>query len=368
MNPKTINYQLIFRTCALFLFGFFTWFFPQIMLYLFLSFIFSLIGKPLANLISKRTFFKLNIPLSVSSLIVVVLFVIIFTVSTLFFIPMLISELTILKDINYDALSVYLNDVLNTLQQKLHENNLIDESDTLVGLITIRLKEFINIESFSSMLGNIVNSMGSFFFGLFSVVFITYFFIKDNFQLAYLSQIFFSKQYARRVNYVSNKINDLLSRYLIGTLLNTIIMMILLYIGLIICGIDGSLLLAVMGGVLNIIPYLGPIFGCIIACLFGIINCISLEMYSEMLPVIIKIVGVFVLVNLLDNMILLPIIYSKSVKIHPIESFLVTIIGGDLAGISGMLLAIPVYTIIRIIVIEIYNFTYKDKPWLLLRR
>ena len=155
---------------------------------------------------------------------------------------------------------------------------------------------------------------------------------------------------------LSNKINDLLSRYFIGTFIRIAILIVLLYVGFLIFGIRGALFFALLGGILNIIPYLGPIIGIFIACLFGFIDCLSTEAYSNILAVQLEIIGVFIAVNVIDNVILQPFIYSQSVKIHPVEVFLVTILGGDIAGITGMILAIPVYTIVRVIVLEIYHY------------
>jgi predicted PurR-regulated permease PerM len=71
--------------------------------------------------------------------------------------------------------------------------------------------------------------------------------------------------------------------------------------------------------------------------------------YDVVFPVLLKIAGVLVLANFIDNNILVPMIYAKSVKSHPLEIFLVIIMGGSLAGLLGMLLAVPVYTVLRVI-------------------
>jgi predicted PurR-regulated permease PerM len=71
--------------------------------------------------------------------------------------------------------------------------------------------------------------------------------------------------------------------------------------------------------------------------------------------VVLKIAGTLIAVNIIDNNILVPVIYSKSVKSHPLEIFLVIIIGGGLAGLAGMLFAVPVYTLLRVIAKEFFN-------------
>ncbi|MDR0815711.1 MAG: AI-2E family transporter, partial [Bacteroidales bacterium] len=197
---------------------------------------------------------------------------------------------------------------------------------------------------------------GSFLFALFCILFFTFFFIKDDFTLDSIASFVFGKQQIVNVSEVSDKINRLLSRYFIGLSIEVFSMIVLLYIGLLLFGVKGALLFAVFGGILNIIPYLGPIIGVTACCLFGTVDCLSINEYHSVLPTVLAIGGVFLGANLIDNLLLQPIIYSQSIKVHPVEVFIVVIMGGTLAGITGMIIAIPVYTIIRTIAVEIVKF------------
>ncbi|MDL2290464.1 AI-2E family transporter, partial [Paludibacteraceae bacterium OttesenSCG-928-F17] len=175
--------------------------------------------------------------------------------------------------------------------------------------------------------------------------------------------IFFNKNYVEQANVVVKKINYSLTRYCVITVINTFVMIILVYLVLLLLGVKGAFLMATIVGVLNIIPYVGPILGGAIACLLGIIHCVGLGVYTDILPVMIKIIATVIAVNGVDNMVILPLMYSKSIQLHPIESLLITIIAGKIAGMGGMLLGIPVYTVLRIIVIEIYNFVNKENDY-----
>jgi len=95
--------------------------------------------------------------------------------------------------------------------------------------------------------------------------------------------------------------------------------------------------------------------GSAIGLVLGITSTLAIGSYDELLPVIIKLASVFVVVNFIDNNILVPVIYSKSVKSHPLEIFLIIIIGGGIAGLVGMLLAVPVYTLLRVIAKEFFQ-------------
>lgn len=356
-----VSKETIFRILALICLVVFAYYFSNIVMYVFLSYILALICKPLAVKLSTVKIYKWKISYGLSSMLSIFIFLLVFAFSMLFFVPSLVAEIGMLGNINYDTLSSSLNVFLANIQDFLYENAIMDRDTTLVGLITDEIKNVVNLNSLSLLIGNVVSFTGSFFFGLFSVVFVTFFFLKDDIKLDSIARIFVSDEQVHRVTYVSNKVNNLLSRYFIGSLVRIIIMIILLYIGFIIFGVKGALLQAFMGGVLNIIPYLGPVIGVVISSLFGIIDCLSVEMYTEIMPITLKIIGVYVVANVVDNVVLQPMIFSQSVKAHPIEIFLVTIMGGDVAGMTGMILAIPVYTILRVAVIEIYKYVQESK-------
>lgn len=141
----------------------------------------------------------------------------------------------------------------------------------------------------------------------------------------------------------------MLTRYIFGLITEVITMMILISTSLYIFGIDNALMIGFIGGLMNIIPYLGPLMGCILGTLLGIISVLSSGLYSELLHHSLVIICSFVGANLIDNFVLQPLIYSKSVSAHPMEIFFVILIGGKIGGILGMIIAIPTYTIIRII-------------------
>jgi predicted PurR-regulated permease PerM len=106
---------------------------------------------------------------------------------------------------------------------------------------------------------------------------------------------------------------------------------------------------------MNVIPYLGPVFGISIGLLLGIANSMELEFYTELLPRILYMAMVFVVYQIIDNMFFQPFIFGTSVKAHPLEIFLVIIIGGSLAGVVGLILAVPAYTVIRVFAKEFFD-------------
>ena len=135
--------------------------------------------------------------------------------------------------------------------------------------------------------------------------------------------------------------SELLIRYFIGILLQTTIITVFVSVFLTILGVKNALLIGFFAGFMNIIPYLGPIFGASFGLLITISSNLNEPFYSVLFPIIIKVMIVFAIIQLIDNIILQPNIFSKSVKAHPLEIFIVVLIAGKLGGILGMVLAIP---------------------------
>jgi len=320
-----------------------------------------LIGKPVMTAIGRIRIFKRQMPRAVSAALTILIFILVLLLSVFFFVPSLVKELRVLQNIDYDKLMVNLTVFLNELQTFLYEKDFISDGQTLVGIVVGWVKGWLDLGAISHVLTNVVSSTGSFFFGLFAVFFIAFFFLKDDLHIENTLKIFFNKKYVNRLTEVVENITHLLSRYFTGIVIKTVIMTLLLYVGFALFGVKGALLMALIGGITNIIPYLGPFIGWGIVCLFGLTNSIGTGMYTDILPMILKVSLTFISANAVDNLILGPVIYSQSIKAHPVEVFLVTILGGRIAGMGGMVLGIPVYTIIRIAVIEIYRYvTGKD--------
>jgi predicted PurR-regulated permease PerM len=198
----------------------------------------------------------------------------------------------------------------------------------------------------------VASTTGSLFIGVFSVMFLSFFFLRDPHLLRNGILVFTPAKWEDHVRTILHKTKVMLSRYFLGLMTEVISMITLISLGLTIFGVKNALLIGFLGGLMNIIPYLGPIIGASIGVILGVTSTLSLGMYDTVLITTLIIIMTFVIANLIDNLVLQPLIYSKSVYAHPIEIFLVIIMAGSLAGIPGMILAIPTYTVIRIVAKE----------------
>jgi predicted PurR-regulated permease PerM len=229
---------------------------------------------------------------------------------------------------------------------------MLENDETIRQIIADQLNTILNFASFSDTVSSIVGVTGSIFIATFSILFLTYFFMKDAYLLDELLENLTPVNYQHEVNNILMQTKRLLSRYFIGLLIELTTMVTLLSTGLTIFGVKNALLIGFFGGMMNVIPYLGPVIGATVGMLLAVVTAVSTGMYSEVFPLIFIVLGVFAGSNLIDNIVLQPLIYSSSVKAHPVEIFLVILIAGSMAGIPGMILAIPSYTVLRVIAKE----------------
>ncbi|WP_339611830.1 AI-2E family transporter, partial [uncultured Planktosalinus sp.] len=201
-------------------------------------------------------------------------------------------------------------------------------------------------------------ALGSFSIGLFSVVFISFFLLKDSRLLENGILTLIPDEFESRFSNSLNKIKSLLSRYFIGLVFQILILFIFYSFILLLFGIENAIVIAFLCALLNIIPYVGPIIGGILMLFLTMSSNLGQDFSSEILPTTIYVMIGFIIGQLIDNFLSQPLIFSNSVKSHPLEIFLVILIGGLLFGVLGMIAAVPVYTVIKVISKE-FLFEYK---------
>jgi predicted PurR-regulated permease PerM len=335
--------------------GYMIWRFFYIIVWVLVAAVLSFIGHPLVRFFDKIHFRKLKIPHFLSALFSLAVIVLLLLGLVAVFVPLIVNQAETISKIDVDRLAQNLQGPLQWLDEKLHLLGAIPAGQTMQDFLISSAKSVVNLGSVGSMIGNFISAAGNIFIGLFSILFIAFFFLKDENMFENGLLLFIPTKHHNATRKVVDESRELLVRYYIGVLLELISVMSLIAIGLWIFGVKNALLIGFFGGIMNIIPYLGPIIGSVIGIGLGITTTLATGSYNELLPVIIKLASVFVVVNFIDNNILVPVIYSKSVKSHPLEIFLVIIIGGGLAGLVGMLLAVPVYTLLRVIAKEFFQ-------------
>jgi len=185
--------------------------------------------------------------------------------------------------------------------------------------------------------------------GLVTVFFISFFFLKDKVQFIIGMKKILPDEHEEKILNSIEKTRLLLTRYFIGLLTQLTVVFLLYLVVLLIFGVENAIVIAFLCGLLNIIPYIGPFIASILAGILTMLSNIGSDFQSVILPTTIYVTIGFFIVQLIDNNVSSPIIFSKSVNSHPLEIFLVILIIGTLFGITGMIIAIPLYTTLKVI-------------------
>jgi predicted PurR-regulated permease PerM len=349
---KRIRYIIGFIGVALLLFS--LWFFRSIVAYILISAAISILGQPILRLLKKIKIRKKSIPDSL--LAAVTLIFIWFTIILFFriFIPLLVNEANELSTINVNALYSNLQDPLTKIQTVLQNTGHFEDQDAFKTYITEKLMSILNVDYITHIFSGLTSMLGNLLIAFFAISFITFFFLKDASLFSGGIMLLIPDQYLDEVGRILASIQKLLTRYLGGIVLEVLMVMLLVTLGLWLIGIDyqHAIICGLFSGIMNVIPYVGPWIGAAFGIIIGIATNIDLPFQSELLPLIGMMTLVFGVVQLIDNILFQPLIYSNSVNAHPLEIFIVIMMAGSIAGIGGMVLAIPMYTILRVIAKE----------------
>lgn len=312
-----------------------------LLVYLVVAAIISLIGRPIVLFLKNKLKFNNLLAASFSLLVLVgVLFGIISL-----FIPLVIQQGENLSLLNVDELEYKLEKLINEISLffNLDPTNIAQYSS---------LKNIINTDNLGAIpefLNHLLSILGSFTIGLFSVTFISFFLLKDSHILENAILVFVNDKSEGRLKKSFEKIKNLLSRYFLGLLLQISILLVMYSIILLIFGIKNAIVIAFLCALLNLIPYIGPLIGAVLMMFLTMTSNVEADFSAVILPKTIYVMIGFFIGQLIDNFFSQPFIFSNSVKSHPLEIFIVILAGGTLLGTTGMIVAIPLYTALKVI-------------------
>lgn len=335
---------------------FLLWYFSALVTYVLISGVLAFIGRPVVRWLIKIKYKRFGIPESLAAFIALLALMIVFVSFFRFIIPLMISELETLSQIDFSTLLYSLEEPISKLSEALGSEPVTFKNRTFFDVLNENLDEKIDFSRLSNIFGFIANTIGELFIAFFSISFITYFFLKEESLLRDGILMLVPTDMEEKVGHILDSIAYLLRRYFIGLILEITMVGLLDTIGLNIVGFefDHAVIIGLFCGLFNIIPYLGPIMAAAFGLMMGLALNINADFMSYTLPLLISMGIVFLTVKLIDDFLFQPLIYSSSVKAHPLEIFLVILAAGSMAGVVGMMLAIPGYTILRVVAREFF--------------
>ncbi|SFU65341.1 Predicted PurR-regulated permease PerM [Pustulibacterium marinum] len=349
MNSKTIANGILrafFIIAAIVLGIYFMNIILPVILYIVLALIITLIGRPFVMLLKHR----LRFPNTVAVAVTMSIMLLIFAGFVSLFIPLIIKQSENLSLLNMAELrtnlhSMYIDFVSYFSRQDINIEKELEQAHILNS---------INFDFIPGFINGFIGFLGSFTIGLFSVLFITFFLLKDAKMIERIIMALAPKSKKRHFKRSMDTLKILLSRYFIGLGIQIGILFVIYTITLLIFGIENAVVIAFLCALINLIPYLGPLISFFLMIILTMTSNIGHDFTTYVLPRTVYVMIGFIIGQGIDNFFSQPFIFSNSVKSHPLEIFLVIIIAGLLSGPVGMVFCIPAYTALKVILKQFY--------------
>lgn len=329
--------------------AFLVYYFSDIVTYILLAWVLSMLGHPLVIFFRRHIRFRhFRLGPSGGAMLTILTFYAFLVGLMLIFVPTIVTQARNLSSVDYQALGEKIRPWFSNIDVQMHQVGMLDHGESLATKTQESLSTWFKPALVGDVLGSFVGVAGNVLVTLASVTFILFFFLQDNHLFTDIIHAVVPDEHEQKVHTVIKESNTVLTRYFRGLLIQLLAFSVAASVILWILGVPNAILLGAFGGIFNVVPYVGPILG----LLFGEFITVSSQLesdFSTLLPLMLKVMGAFFTVQAIDNNIVGPMIMSKSVKAHPLEIFVVTLAAAKLGGVVGMVIGIPVYTVLRVI-------------------
>ena len=333
-------FKSIFYLISLILIGYIIYELKIIAGYVIIASILTLLARPVVKLLTS----KLKFGSTLASIVAISFILIVISGVISLLIPLVLEQGKNLSLLNVNAFQDKINTLYIEFNGYLNKFN-IDLSQSLIDIEGLTKN---SVEAIPVLLNSVGSILGSITLGILSVIFITFFLLKDGEYFEKLFTQLFPTKMKKRIEKSLIEIKVLLSRYFLGLLFQITILFTIYTIILLIFGVKDAVVIAFLCALLNLIPYIGPFIGIILMSFLTMTSYLGEDFSSVIIPKTVYVIIGYVFAQLIDNFLSQPYIFSNSIKSHPLEIFLVILSGGILFGIVGMILAIPLYTVIKV--------------------
>lgn len=362
ITKSSSSYKYVALGLGITIFCFLVYYFRTIVGYVLIAWVFSMLGQPLMKFFRQVRYKKAHIGPSMAAAIVILLFSCFFVLLGWIFIPPLLEQAHNISNIDYNGIAKTFEQPLANINIRLQEFGLLEPGESLIIKLQQSVKNWFDPQKLGIYLESIISFAGHLFIMIGSVIFIAFFFLKEEGMFVNFLVTLVPQRFDIHIRETVDDCSLLLTRYFSGILIQIIVLSIFIGMILTIMGVKSAILIAVILSILNIIPYVGFYIGATIGLFMTVSSNLDLEFYTQLTPILIKVGIVFLIAHLLDSFFLQPFIFSKRVLAHPLEIFLVILVGAQVGGIFGMLIAIPTYTVLRVLAktfLSEYRFVQK---------
>ena len=306
--------------------------------FLILAMILSYVLDPTVNRLQRMGVYRtLGITLTLSVIVMAIVF---FSTNV---VPIFVEEMLILtNNLNIETIELIAARIETRL---VSEYSFIPEG-FLRDNITKFSEELFDLGKLSTVLSDVVGLFTNIFSAVIVVPFAAFFFLKDGSRIRRDVLQAIPNKYFETILTILDLVEKRLGLYFRSVVVQSSLVTLLSWTTLSIAGLENSLSVGISVGIANTIPYFGPIIGYLLSIIISIVETgdFSLVLYC--------VVAIFI-VQMIDNLIFQPYLFSKSADMHPVAILFIILIGAETAGILGMLIAIPLATTIRITIMQI---------------
>ena len=331
------------------------WYFREVVVYILISAVFAIIGRPFVGLLCKIRVKRFALPRWFAAAVTLLLLWVIIGGLLSLIVPLVAGKIYELSSLDLRSALEGVEAPLERLQNSISTIFALPETHfSISDIIVSSLRRFLNYDTVNAVVSSIINTGMSAVIVVFSVSFITFFFLKEDGLFSQMVSAVFPEKYAENVHRAIEKVSLLLSRYFTGLLTESLIISTIIAVVLFLFGmnVEDACFIAVIMGMLNVIPYAGPAVGVLVSIFIGVVSPIDGCTIAYTLAVI---MGTICVVKGIDDFVLQPTIYSSKVSAHPLEIFIVILMAGSVGGIVGLLVAVPSYTVLRVFAKEFFS-------------
>ena len=320
----------------------------HIVVYVAAAAILAILGRPLVRIITRVKIFGRKVSRSLAAAITLVVIWIVAGGLLALFMPLVFNKVYELSNLDWVEITHVVRQSLVDAEVYLEQYSPVDVPSIEV-MLKDRVFSLFSVDLFANVASYLLNLAIAFF----SISFITFFFLREDGLFYKGVALFFPERYHENVYRALDSITKLLSRYFTGLFAESLILMTVISIVLMIFGmsVNDALVVGLIMGVMNVVPYAGPFIGGCLSVAISMLTPINDSIFYTTIVVL----STIVIVKIIDDFVIQPTLYSERVQAHPLEVFLVILIAGFIGGVWGMLLAIPLYTIIRVFAREFFS-------------
>ncbi|MBC7777392.1 MAG: AI-2E family transporter [Phycisphaerae bacterium] len=325
------------------------YYFSDIVAYILIAWVLSMLGRPLV--VFYRTHIRIRrfrMGASTAAMFTILTFYALLTGLLLIFVPTIVAQARNLSTVDYQAIGEKLRPMFFNLDVQLHQIGLLTPGESLATKTQDALFNWFKPTLVGDFLSQFLGVAGNIVVTFASVTFILFFFLQDNRLFTDIIHAIVPDHQEQKVHTAVNESSDVLTRYFRGLLIQLTVFSVATSLILWLLGVKNAVLIGAFGGVFNVIPYIGPILGILFGTFITVSSNLDVEL-ALLLPMLVKVAITFFTVQAIDNNFVGPVIMSKSVQAHPLEIFIVTLIAAKIGGVVGMVIGIPVYTVLRVI-------------------